>query len=1017
MRYLAAFAAATALFCVFIPGPSAADSAAGGAAPAQSVTNALSLPDGCRVSLQGVRVTTVPDNRSRVTVSEPWSTQPCITLLLPAPLDLHAGQTLDVSGVLRTLSDSSRAIAQAEVRGYADATGRLVPFPLPVTGSGDTASQWPWRQDIPPLTATARTAGSSQVRLSDAPAPPGGNPTPATSMAQADGPLGLPDGAVLTLRGRIVTAVFYSPASFYIQEADRSWGLRVRYDGTLPNQGDLVDVQGSMAATGGQRELQATSCTVVDTGYPLPQPLYMRGFNLGGGAYGLYTPAVVDSQGLNNTGLVVRVSGKVNGQTYMGSYWLDDGSGVVDGTHAGVHVLEDPGMPADGDYQDSLTGISGAEVPEGATGSVRALRVPSAYSTAQYGGGSGSITVTVNAPASAEGKQVRVSGAAGMWTGVVTNGSASHTFTNVPFGVHALSATAPTCSTAAGKVTLDSGNPAATLALSLSAAQTHILLTASPFRIPPDGVSETQLTALVYDDEGRAVGNSTVQFTTDLGNLSATTGVTDAHGCARTTLCSTTNHEVATIWASATGATPGGAYVEFAHEGDPRVIVTQPNWNSVVEGFLPITAILLDPTGATPGIARARLIVDGTDNGPYTPVTEVFFDTQPFANGAHILQVAATDFDDNQMLSNRVPFTTDNMFAALQTDKQELMAPSEQAHLSSQTGPAAWQVSIKNHQGEVVYTASGSGPVDLTWGANVPEGIYQAEFVPQVAPASTSDTSRVVLTVQSHLYDAAAVIGGNPDVDFQTSVLEPIGPGALIHWDGVIQEMGAAFDACRNCGLTCALLWRPSWTGADSRIPNRVSLRNLLANGSSSVFFYTSHGAIDMIPSNWTIDTFQRDVTQVHFIDENVDAFHSFIKPERRTYSHAFEDCGLVDSGRLKIIQIAACFSLTDEDTPYAPADPQQPGHTTWIGDVGLALGVGSYSNSVNMDQTYGGFNDEYKPGPFNGGSELHQRWWGWLSSGATASQALGLAGRDAGYPPTFDHWRFYGYPTTTWLY
>ena len=83
------------------------------------------------------------------------------------------------------------------------------------------------------------------------------------------------------------------------------------------------------------------------------------------GATGAGQGGVEDGVGLNNIGLLVRVWGKVTqrdttGLTY---FYIDDGSGILDGTqtastdNVGVRVIADPTPYSPGDYV-TITGIS-----------------------------------------------------------------------------------------------------------------------------------------------------------------------------------------------------------------------------------------------------------------------------------------------------------------------------------------------------------------------------------------------------------------------------------------------------------------------------------------------------------------------------------------------------------------------------------------------------------------------------------------------------------------------------------
>jgi hypothetical protein len=134
---------------------------------------------------------------------------------------------------------------------------------------------------------------------------------------------------------------------FYTERSDRSFGIRVSYPWLgWDISGQLVDVRGWMATDNGERVVVADGPDAVELyggPYPLPAALGMCNRSLGGGAVGPYTPAVGDGYGLNNTGLFVRIWGKVTAaypsENDLPVFYIDDGSHVAaDAGLTGVKV-------------------------------------------------------------------------------------------------------------------------------------------------------------------------------------------------------------------------------------------------------------------------------------------------------------------------------------------------------------------------------------------------------------------------------------------------------------------------------------------------------------------------------------------------------------------------------------------------------------------------------------------------------------------------------------------------------
>jgi len=168
--------------------------------------------------------------------------------------------------------------------------------------------------------------------------------TPVSSTAEAKL---LPAGSAVRLPARVVTAAF--SGSFYIEETDRSSGLKVVSSSPV-SPGDMVAVSG---VTGALCEPLLNALLVEKTATaPVPLPPGVRAASLGGEGVGA-------SRGLSNLGLLVRVWGRVTAREAgpPQSLLVSDGS-------ATVRVYTDS-TAAVGDYV-TATGIASCEA--GASG-------------------------------------------------------------------------------------------------------------------------------------------------------------------------------------------------------------------------------------------------------------------------------------------------------------------------------------------------------------------------------------------------------------------------------------------------------------------------------------------------------------------------------------------------------------------------------------------------------------------------------------------------------------------------
>jgi hypothetical protein len=171
-----------------------------------------------------------------------------------------------------------------------------------------------------------------------------------------------------------------SESFFYIQDEDRTGGIRVTNPPTLPNVGDKVSVKGMLTAYGGEARIVNAEVTVVSSNNPDAKPLGVTVRNVGGKQLGPQ-PATDPAYGLSNVGLLVRIAGKVAAVPtddlwsiavgFRNWFTVDDGSGAVtkywdfsdtQRSVPGIKVLFDPGAAgvSENDFVE-VTGVVGLD--------------------------------------------------------------------------------------------------------------------------------------------------------------------------------------------------------------------------------------------------------------------------------------------------------------------------------------------------------------------------------------------------------------------------------------------------------------------------------------------------------------------------------------------------------------------------------------------------------------------------------------------------------------------------------
>lgn len=171
------------------------------------------------------------------------------------------------------------------------------------------------------------------------------------------------DGANITFTAGTGLVCTLSPISeygyFYMEDEDGTGGIRVNFDGTLPQVGDKLEVTGKLSTNAdGERVLTNATVNVVGTG---TVPVWtVSNKSIGGAGY------VGAEAGLVNQGLLVKVFGKVTEFDFInGFFLLDDGSGVnAGGGKLGIKVKKAEVFPNIGDYV-SIIGVVTSEIVDG----------------------------------------------------------------------------------------------------------------------------------------------------------------------------------------------------------------------------------------------------------------------------------------------------------------------------------------------------------------------------------------------------------------------------------------------------------------------------------------------------------------------------------------------------------------------------------------------------------------------------------------------------------------------------
>jgi hypothetical protein len=184
------------------------------------------------------------------------------------------------------------------------------------------------------------------------------------------------DGQAVKLSDKIVTAVF--GAYSYLEEPNRQGGLKVQTASPLTT-GATAQTVGAMATVDGERVLMATNVSMASAAAKA-LPVTLTTAALGGGTFGgqqavaeyrvvkqgsATSKVLTAGRGLNNIGLLVRVTGKV---TAVGSdyFYIDDGAKCDDGSGLlGVRVICGSASKPSVGRQVLITAVSGTYYERG----------------------------------------------------------------------------------------------------------------------------------------------------------------------------------------------------------------------------------------------------------------------------------------------------------------------------------------------------------------------------------------------------------------------------------------------------------------------------------------------------------------------------------------------------------------------------------------------------------------------------------------------------------------------------
>lgn len=119
------------------------------AAPTDTVAWALTQPDNTSVALKASTV--LSSSESGLAISDGWAGRSG-TIQVQGNWAIAKWSTVDVTGILSTLSGGGRSITATQVLVYTDSSGKALSFPVPMRdGFGRLLSPWPYKQAVTPI--------------------------------------------------------------------------------------------------------------------------------------------------------------------------------------------------------------------------------------------------------------------------------------------------------------------------------------------------------------------------------------------------------------------------------------------------------------------------------------------------------------------------------------------------------------------------------------------------------------------------------------------------------------------------------------------------------------------------------------------------------------------------------------------------------------------------------------------------------------------------------------------------
>lgn len=727
--------------------------------------------------------------------------RPRLVVVSTAELPVEPFWTVELTGTLATVSAGSEQqrvliVTPASVYVLCDSRGRPTRF-VPVKGLD--ALHWPKRQLIE-LTGAARTDAVSDTALPSMPDPPAVLDSLTVAAGSRDSLKWLPDGVPVSINGAIVSAVYdypgYSYDFFYVEKIDRSFGIWMSAPVSV-YPGDAVDVKGwLLTGAGGAERLVLVDpldpVVVQGRGYPLPPELGLSNKTLGGGCVGEYTPSVPydpdaskAGTGTNNTGLLVKVWGKVTGVDPDSGwiYYIDDGSGVTADTdrlgtrHVGVKVYDPCGYyphPGVGNFY-IVTGISTAEFPYGESSSIRTIWTAEPVMRWTIPG-SGTVSGDVTAAdAGAHGGTVTIFSALGSTTATFNGTVAHYSNLRLPAGEATITASVLGYKSASQWVTVYDGMDT-TADFSLEALARVVDVVASPPRMLPGG-GDVTITVIVREEEGRRFGNEPVTWNTDVPpeRIVTADSSTDAVGEARMVIHSAAASQTDTVSATVAGVT-GRCYPEWTSADAPTIHVVSPGSGDTVSGEVKIAFESWDEYGAQPGVRSVVVFLDGQELSYFPGVTfDLYWCSNEHANGTHRITAVARDADGNAAQSNTVVFTTDNLICELSVSPSTVGTNSPVTISAVLSAPYDWQVSVVDMDGQTVWSTTGTGSaVSVVWPGGSEGGLYTVSISVDAGEGSSESSVSSAVAVNEGGFAQVLLVAEQKDFWRYKGFLEDI---------------------------------------------------------------------------------------------------------------------------------------------------------------------------------------------------------------------------------------------------